>query len=120
MLMDEQPDLGLGDISVGDISTVSFGSPVKTESAESSFNLGVEAEADPTGVGDSLVGAEDEEENEDEMTVVLPKPPPVSSPPAQPAPSPPPTTDPEAPTPARQPKVRINSEVERIAVSNLH
>jgi hypothetical protein len=116
MLMDEQPDLGLEDISVGDISTVSFGSPLKTESRESSFDLGIEADADPVGVDDSLVGAE--EDDEGERTIVLPKLPPVS-PPAESAPCLTPIAAPEVPTPARQPKVRINSEMERVAVSDI-
>ena len=115
MLMDEQPDLGLGDISIGDISTLSFGSPVKTDSVPSSFDIGDDAEANPVGVDDSLIDAEDEGEE----TIVLPKTPLVSSPPAELAPSSPPIVNAEAPTPARQPKLRITSETERIVVSDI-
>jgi hypothetical protein len=115
MLMDEQPDVGLRDISAGDLSTVSFGSPVKTDSVESSFVL--EVEADTTGLDDSLLGVEDEED-EGEKTIVLPKPPPAASPPTEPVTSPPHIAEAEVSTPARQPKVRINSEMERIAVSD--
>lgn len=113
--MDEQPDVGLRDISAGDLSTVSFGSPVKTDSVESSFVL--EVEADTTGLDDSLLGVEDEED-EGEKTIVLPKPPPAASPPTEPVTSPPHIAEAEVSTPARQPKVRINSEMERIAVSD--
>jgi hypothetical protein len=121
MLMDEQPDIGLGDVSTGDTSTLSFDSPVKTDSLENSFDLGINAEVDADDVDSSLVVAE-EEDDEDEKTIVLPKPPPVSSPiaelaPPVPVPLPSPAANVEAPTPARQPKLRINSEMERIIVS---
>ena len=115
MLMDEQPDLGMGDDSAGDLSTLSFGSPVKADSAESSFDLGVDTEIEPVGVDDSLAGTEDDE---GEKTIVLPKPPPAPSPPVERASSRSLVVDLDVPTPARQPKVKVNSETERIAVSN--
>lgn len=115
MLTDEQPDADLRDISADNLSTVSFGSPVKTDSVESSFVL--EVEADTTGLDDSLFGAEDEED-EGEKTIILPKLPTATSPPTEPVAPPPPLAEAEVPTPARQPKVRVNSEMERITVND--
>lgn len=131
MLMDEQPDLG--DVSIGDMSIISFDSPLKTassSSAESSFDVGLandsllESESEPLAHEES--GGTDgnlenlDEDDEADRTVVLQKPFPIASLPADPAPLSPPIADTVSSTPAQtsQPKLRINSEMERISVSN--
>lgn len=118
MLMDEMPDLN--DVSAGDVSTLSFGTPLKDRSEESSFHLGGaddSLEIDSDEINNSLMG-DDPEEDEGDQTVRLPNPPSVASLPPVPIPaSPPPPAAVDVPAPARQPKVKVNTEMERIAVS---
>ncbi|KZP34297.1 hypothetical protein FIBSPDRAFT_1035367 [Athelia psychrophila] len=129
MITDEIPDLG--DVSIGG-SSMTFDSPLKSkdqdqDQEENSFFLNdgdeedytevipqgvVGASADENWLEDEEAVDEDGDEGDEDQTLRLPKPP---SPVSEPTPEPPPPPAAQPPTPARQSKVKINSEMERIA-----